>query len=160
MATLTRSITVDAPVETAFDFALDIGRFWSCWPDVAMRDVELRRDGVGSTARAYTHFLFLHLEGSVEYTEVTPNRRIVAKVSFTGESPTWVFTFEPQDGGSRLTAEAEWHVPVPGVGQAIEGSIVKGHERELEKWLANVKTRIEEVVATSRPHRRAAARVG
>lgn len=150
MATLTRSIEIEAPVEEVFDFALDIGKFWTSWPDeVAVRDVELTPDGVGTSARLFTHFFALHMEGTMEYTEVVPNERIAAKVHFFGESPTWVFTFEPAESGTKMTAEGEWHVNVPAVGTTLEGIMVKGHEEGLESLLATVKSRVEAEVAAA-----------
>ena len=139
MAKLTRSVTINAPVEAVFDLAKDVGRFWTCWPGVAVREVELTADGVGSSGHFYTHFLGIHMEGHVEYTEVVLNERIVAKVTSAGETPTWVFTFAPVEGGTTLTAEAEWHVNLPAVGKPIEGLMVKGHEGELEHWLTSIK---------------------
>ena len=144
MAKLTRSVDIEAPVEKVFDYAMDVGRLWTSWPEqVAVRDVELKPDGVGSSATLFSHFMAIHLEGSIEYTEVVPNQRIVAKVHFFGEKPTWVFTFEPADGGTKLTAEGEWHAKIPGVGKPIEGMLVKGHAGGLESLLATVKSRVE-----------------
>ncbi len=142
MATLTRSITIDAPVDTVFDFALNIGRFWK-WKDVALTDVDIKPDGVGTSARMHTHLLGFHVEGGVEYTEVIPGQRIVALVHFFAEKPTWRFTFEPADGGTTVTAEGEWIVKVPVVGKRIEGMMVKEHEPYLEAMLANLKTQVE-----------------
>lgn len=144
MATLTRSIDINAPVEKVFDFVVDVGRLFMSWPeDVAVRDVKLTPDGVGSSARLYAHVLAIHMEGTVEYTEVVPNERIVAQVRFAAEKPTWVYTFEPQDGGTRLTAEGEWHVNLPGVGKPLEGMLVKEHETPIEKMLATIKAQVE-----------------
>lgn len=144
MAKLSRSVEIEAPVEKVFDFATDIGKFWTSWPEeVAVRDVELKPDGVGSSARLFTHFFAIHMEGTMEYTEFVPNERIVAKTHFFGESPTWVFTFEPADAGTKMTAEGEWHVRVPAVGKRLEGMMVKGHEEGLESLLATVKSRVE-----------------
>ncbi len=144
MAKLTRSIEIDAPVEKVFDFALDIGRFWTTWHDeVAVRDVEVKPEGVGSSARVFAHFLAFYMEGTVEYTEVVPNERIVAKVHFLAENPTWVFTFEPADGGTRFTAEGEWHAKVPVVGERHDEMMVKSHEEDLETMLATMKSQLE-----------------
>jgi uncharacterized protein YndB with AHSA1/START domain len=142
MATLRRSITVDAPVSTVFDFALDIGQLWK-WKDVALTDIDIKPDGVGTSARMYTHLLGFHLEGGVEYTEVVPGQRIVAQVHFFAEKPTWTFTFDATDGGTVVTAEGEWNVKVPVVGKPIEGMMVKEHEPYLEAMLANLKTQVE-----------------
>ena len=150
MAKLSRSIEIEAPVEKVFDFATDIGKFWTSWPEeVAVRDVELKPDGVGTSARLFTHFLAIHMEGTMEYTEFVPNERIVAKTHFFGESPTWVFTFEPADGGTKMTAEGEWHVKVPAVGKSLEGMMVKGHVEGLESLLATVKSRVEAEVTAA-----------
>jgi uncharacterized protein YndB with AHSA1/START domain len=142
MATLTRSIKIDAPVGTVFDFALDLQRFWVA-KDVAMTEVDLKPDGVGSSARLYTHLLGFHLEGGLEYTEVIPGERIVAQVHFFAEKPTWTFTFEPADGGTKVSAEGEWIVKFPVVGRPIEGMMVKEHEPFLEEMLAHLKTQVE-----------------
>jgi uncharacterized protein YndB with AHSA1/START domain len=150
LAKLTRSIEIEAPVEKVFDFALDVGKFWTSWPEeVAVRDVELKPDGVGTTARLFGHFFAIHMEGTIEYTEVVPNERIVAKINWFGESPTWVFTFEPADGGTTLTAEGEWQAKVPVVGKRIEGVMVKGHEKGVESLLATVKSRVEAEVTAA-----------
>ncbi len=144
MAKLTRSIEIDAPVEKVFDFAMDVGKLWTSWPEeVAVRDVELAPDGVGTSAVVFTHLFAIHMEGKVEYVEVVPNERIVAKAHFFGESPTWVYTFEPIDGGTKLTAEGEWNVKFPAVGKSLEGMMVKSHDKGLESLLDTVKARVE-----------------
>ncbi len=150
MANLTRSIEIDAPVEKVFDFAMDVGKFWSSWPeDIAVRDVELKPDGVGTSARLFGHFFVIHMEGTIEYTDVVPNERIDADIHWVGESPSWVFTFESADDATTLTAEAEWDVKVPVVGKRIEGMMVKGHEEGLEGLLETVKSRVESEVAAA-----------
>lgn len=139
---------MDVPVEKAFDFASDPGRFWSTMPDILARDHVLTPEIVGSTAKLAAlseHRLLLgvYMEGSVEYVDVIPNKSIVATVHFAGESPTWKFTFEPVDGGTTLTAEAEWHVNLPVVGERVGAMVAKSHESMLEGWLAKVKERVE-----------------
>ena len=142
MATLTRSITVNAPVEKVFDHVLDIRKFW-VWPDIALAEVTQTPEGVGSSARIWTHFLGFHMEGGMEYTEVVRPERITAEVGFAMEHPTWTFTFEPTDGGTTLTARGEWHVKVPAVGRPFERLMVKEHEEFLEQLLAKVKADVE-----------------
>lgn len=143
MAKLTRSVTINAPVEKVFDLAMDVGKLWICAPDVAVRDVELTPDGVGSSARIWSHFLGFHVEGGIEYTEVIHPQRIVAQVIFGPEKPLWVFTFEPADGGTQMTGQGEWHMNVPAVGRPIVEWIAKGHEEFLETLLGNFKEHVE-----------------
>lgn len=142
MATLTRSVTIDAPVEQVFDYALDIRKLWAV-PDVALADVSPTPDGAGSTARIWTHVLGFHMEMGLEYTEVVRPERIVAEVKSFGEKPVWTFTFEPVEGGTKLTAQGEWHVKVPAVGKPIEGLMVREHQDFLETMLDNVKAGVE-----------------
>lgn len=146
MTTLTRSITIDAPLDTVFDYALDVGRLWHV-KDVALTEVDIKPDGVGTSARMYTHLLAFHVEGGIEYTEVVPGERIVAQVHFFAEKPTWTFTFAPVDGGTQVTATGEWNLKVPVVGRPIETMMVKGHEPMLEALLGNLKTEVEGIEA-------------
>ena len=73
--------------------------------------------------------------------------RITAEVGFALEHPTWTFTFEPVDGGTKLTAEGEWHVKVPAVGKTFEKMMVKEHVDGLELLLANIKKQLEAAAA-------------
>ena len=142
MAKLTRSITVHAPVDTVFDYLLDISKVWRV-KDVGLADVELTPDGVGTSARLYSHVLGFHVEGRVEYTEVVPGQRIVAQVHFFMENPTWTFTVAPVKAGTKVTAEGEWHVGLPVAGGRIEGMMVKEHEPFLDQMLADLKKGVE-----------------
>lgn len=146
MATLTRSITIDAPVDTVFDVALDITRLWKV-KDVALTEVDVKPEGVGTSARLYSHFLGFHLEGVMEYTEVVPGERIVAQVHFFGEKPTWTYTFEPVEGGTKVTLEGRWDVALPVVGKPVEQMMVKEHEPFAEELLASLKTQAEALVS-------------
>ena len=142
MAVLTQSITVNAPVEDVFDYALDPRKLWSM-PDVALADVTIEPDGVGTSARIWSHVLGFHIEGSMEYQEVTRPERIVIEVNFVMEHPTWTFTFEPEDGVTKVTAQGEWHVKTPAVGGRFEKMMVKEHVPALEGILASLKRDLE-----------------
>lgn len=142
MATLTRSVVIDAPVEKVYDYALDMRNLWAV-PDVALADVTLKPDGTGSTAQIWTHLLGFHLEMGLEYTEAVRPERIVAEVKSFAEKPVWTFTFEPADGGTRLTAQGEWHLHVPVVGERLEKLMAREHRDMLETMLDNVKAGVE-----------------
>lgn len=142
MTKLTRSTTIDAPVGTVFQHALDVGRLWQV-KDVALTDVDIKPEGVGTSARLYTHLLAFHIEGGIEYTEVVPDKRIVAQVHFFAEKPTWTFTFTPSRGRTKVTATGEWDVKVPVAGRPIEAMMVREHEPMLEELLAHLKHEVE-----------------
>lgn len=141
--TLTRSVTIDAPVERVFADVLAIGTFWTGAPDVAVREENLTPDGVGTTARLYSFAGPIHVEGTLELVDVVPGERIVAKVHFGPENPLWTFTFEPREGGTLLTGQGEWHMNVPGVGKRLATMEANSHGEFLDEMLAGAKMRVE-----------------
>ena len=146
MSTIMRTITVNAPVERVFDHVMDIRKLWAM-PDIAVTDVVTKPEGVGTTARIWSHFLGFHIEGGLVYKEVTRPERILIEVSFLMEHPTWTFTFEPVAGGTAVTAQGEWHVGIPAVGDAFESMMAKVHEPFLDSMLAGLKAAVEQDVA-------------
>ena len=147
MARFEDTVTIHAPVEKVFAFATDVGRLWACYPGFAVRDVVLTSDGVGSGARWYSKMLFLHQEGSVQYTEVVPLQRIVARSS-TGR--VFTFTFTPRDDGDTdLGYAEEWTLKVPVVGRTIENLATRvgaGYIRRfIATFAANVNAAVEDV---------------
>jgi hypothetical protein len=54
-----------------------------------------------------------------------------------------VWDYQPENGGTRLTVDIEYTVPVPLVGKLAEAVIVKMNEREADTLFANLKTRME-----------------
>lgn len=75
--------------------------------------------------------------------QLLPRQRIVVQVHFFSEKPRWTFTFEPADGGTKVTAEGDWTLKVPVVGRPIEGMMVKEHEPFAEELLAGLETQAE-----------------
>jgi hypothetical protein len=101
-------------------------------------------DGVGNSARIWSHVLGFHIEGALEYKEVVRPTRMVIEVAFFMEHPTWTFTFEPADGGTEVTGQGEWHVKAPAVGKPVERMMIKEHEPFLEGMLAALKADVED----------------
>lgn len=149
MATLTRSVTVDAPVEKVFDYALDFRNLWGTgWPGVGLADVEIKPEGVGTKATFFEHVLGLHVEMHLEYIEVIRPERIVAKVTSPGlDRPTWTFLFHPVEEGTSFTVRGEWHINVPAVGNRVEDFMVRSHGDFVEMMLGNVKAGVEGTTA-------------
>lgn len=147
MATLTRSITIDAPVETVFDYALDIKNLWVV-PDVGLADVDQKPEGVGSTARLFAHFLGIHFTMKLEVLEVVRPDKVVLKISSnTPDRPLWTLTFEPEGDGTTLTMLGEWHINVPGVGGPMEELAARSHKAVVDGILANIKGKVETLAA-------------
>jgi hypothetical protein len=71
-----------------------------------------------------------------------PNQRIV-HVSKGGIDRKMTYTFQPEDGGTRMAVVVEYTVPVPVLGKLAERIIVKLNEHEEKVTLANLKARLE-----------------
>jgi hypothetical protein len=84
----------------------------------------------------------VRLEGTSEDIEFVPNQRVVSKTKGGVES-TATWTYEPEDGGTRVTTVTEYTVPVPVLGKVAEAFVVKANDREAEILLANLKDRME-----------------
>ena len=84
----------------------------------------------------------IRLEGTSEDIEYVANQRVVSKTKDGFES-TWTWTFRPEAGGTKLTLEIEYTVPIPVLGKLAEAFIVKANERETNSVLANLKDRME-----------------
>lgn len=147
MATMTRSTTIEAPVEEVFDYALDIRNLWVI-PDVGLADVQQRPGGVGSTAKIFNHFLGLHFEMTLEILEVVRPDKIVLKItSNTPDRPLWTLTFEPGEDSTTVTMTGEWHINVPGIGATMEEMQARAHKDIVDGLLANLKGKVEPLVA-------------
>ncbi|MGM0386872.1 MAG: SRPBCC family protein, partial [Actinomycetota bacterium] len=118
MARFEDTITIHAPVEKVFAFVKDVGKLWACFPDVAVRDVVLTPEGVGSHAEWYVRMFFLHHQGRVEITEAVPDKLVGVKSS---AGPVFTFTLTPQDDGeTEFGSVVEWSTGVPIVGRPID----------------------------------------
>jgi uncharacterized membrane protein len=84
----------------------------------------------------------LRFEGETTVIEYTPNRKIVTQ-SKGGVNSTWTFTFQKQNGGTKLTIKVDYTVPVPVLGKLAEAIVLKQNEREAALALSNIKERME-----------------
>ena len=142
MAKLVKSISIQAPVDRVFAYISDPNNQVEIWPSIVeVSDVERLPDG------GYTHgwvykMAGVRLKGSTQTLEFIPNQRMVEETKGGLESVlTW--TFEPENGGTKLTVVTEYKVPIPVLGRMAEAVIVKMNEREGELVLANLKARME-----------------
>lgn len=112
MVRIVESIRVPAPVEQVYQFM-----------DASIRMIELtpgmKKSGELGTAKGkeskveYTYEMTgMPVRGSVEITEAEQNRRVVYAI--TGPAPgTFTWTFEPEEGGTKVTVDAEYGSAVP-----------------------------------------------
>ena len=142
MAKAEKSITINAPVEKVFAFIDEHANIPQIWPSlVEVTDIKSLPNG-GYSDRFVYKMAGIRLEGTSEAIEYVANQRTVTE-NKGGIEGTVTWTYETEDGGTKVTFEVEYTVPVPVLGKLAESLIVKLNEREAETLLANVKDRME-----------------
>jgi len=142
MAKGKQTITINAPVEKVFRYWGDPTSLLEIWPSVVgVSDVQ-RLPNDGNRFRYVYKMAGMRFEGGSEDIEFVVNERIVSKTTGGIES-TITATFQPKDGGTEMTVEVEYTVPIPLLGKLAESFILGVNERELGLMLANLKARME-----------------
>jgi len=88
MTRLTKSVTVDSPVEDVFEYLKDPARSWVDFT-TKVHDIKRTPDGVGTTFRWESKVFGFHVTGTNEYTEIIPGERLVVTAS-----KGFVFSFD------------------------------------------------------------------
>ena len=136
------SITINAPIKKIFDYISEPTNQPEIWPSLMeIKDVQRLPDGKTKNRWVYK-MAGIRLEGTSEGVESVANQRIVNKTKGGVES-TQTWTFQPEAGGTKVTFEVEYTVPIPVLGKLAEAIIVKMNEHEGEVILANLKSRME-----------------
>lgn len=142
MAKTRTTIKINAPVEKVFAYISEPANQVEIWPSlVEVRDVEQLPGGGYRHSWVYK-MAGVPMTGSTRTTEFVPNRRFV-EVTEGGVASKITWSFEPEDGGTRLVVDSEYTVPVPVLGRMAEALIVKMNQREAELIMANLKARME-----------------
>jgi len=140
MATIKSSITINAPVEKVFEYAKP-EYLPEIWPSlVEVKNIKELPNGGYSWEWVYK-MAGMKFNGSSVHTEYVVNERTVAQSTGIDSTITW--TYEPEDGGTRMPALTEYKIPVPLLGKMAEAFIVKMNENESATILANLKARLE-----------------
>lgn len=142
MASVTRSVTVHAPVEKVYHYLEDPTHLPEFWPSlVEVSDVHTLPNGGHSNHWRYK-MAGIPFEGTSEDVEHIANERIVSKTK-GGIASTQTWTLEPRGRDTEVTFEVDYTVPVPVLGKLAESAIVKLNEHESEATMANLKTVLE-----------------
>jgi len=143
MAKITRTFTINAPVEKVFSFAADNpANLPKIYPSlIEVKDIKPSPAGGYNFSWIYK-MAGMRFEGATETIEYITNQRIVTK-STKGIKTTSVYTYEPEDGGTKITSETEYTVPVPLLGKLAETIILKLNENETNAVIANLKALME-----------------
>jgi uncharacterized membrane protein len=142
VAKVQKTTAIAAPVEKVFAFMLEPSNLPEVWPSmVEVKDVQRQPNGGYNFSWVYK-MAGMRIDGASETIELVPNQRVVTR-STKGIQSKFIWTYGPEGGGTRLTVEVEYTVPVPVLGKIAEAVIVKQNEHEAEVLLANLKARME-----------------
>ena len=142
MSTVVRKTTIHAPVEEVFKYLEDKNHFPEFWP--SMMEVSDIRDL--PTGGKHFHWVYkmagVRFEGDTDEIEYVPNKRMVGQ-NLKGIESTVTWELEEREGGTELTFEADYKVPVPLVGKLAENVVAKINDNEAVAMLANIKATLE-----------------
>lgn len=141
MATITRSININAPVEKVFAY-LDEPANNPEWMVSLVGVSNVTGSGVGQRYNWEYKMIGIPFQGESTVTEQVRNERAVVE-SKGGIPSTFTFTFRPLEAGTKLDLEVEYTVPVPVLGKMAEKLVLKRNEREADLWMENIKERLE-----------------
>jgi uncharacterized membrane protein len=143
MAKLEKSVTINAPVEKVFAYMGDPMSQLEWLPSMEeVKDVTTTEEGVGTHFRWVYKMAGMSFNGETTVTEHVQDQRRVIQ-SKGGIDSTWIWTFEPHDGGTKLSLNLEYTVPIPVLGKLAEKLVLKQNEREAEKAMKNIKAKLE-----------------
>jgi len=142
MATIVKSIKINAPVEKVFGYGENPENITEIWPSmVEVKNIKELPNGGHSFDWVYK-MAGMRLSGSSEDVEFVRNERTVSR-TIGGIESTVTWEYQPVDDGTKFTATTEYKVPIPLLGKLAESIVVKMNENEQEVILANLKARME-----------------
>jgi uncharacterized membrane protein len=142
MAKIEKSIVIDAPVEKVFTFMAEPNNLLEIWPSLLeIRNVEPLPNGGYCYDWTYK-MAGLRFEGRAEWIEFVKDQRVVDR-NEGGIPSTFVWTYQPEGAGTRVTMRVDYSIPGAAIGRLAEPIIQKMNEHEAGTILANLKTRME-----------------
>jgi len=143
MAVVENSIEINAPVEKVFGYLENSESNVEWLPGMMeVKEVESTENHVGTHFRWTYKMAGLRFQGETTVVEHLANRKIVTQTK-GGIHSTWTFTFEKENGGTKLSIKVDYTVPVPVLGKLAEAIVLKQNEREAALALTSIKERME-----------------
>jgi uncharacterized membrane protein len=141
LAKLTKCVTINAPIEKVYSYVSDSTNLPEIWP--SLQEVKnFKKLPDGRTTDSWTYKMTgIKLKGTTT-TEYVENKKVKSKTE-GGVKSTQIWTFEPVDGGTSVTFEVEYAIPIPVLGNLAETIVVKMNENEGNAIMANLKSRME-----------------
>jgi uncharacterized protein YndB with AHSA1/START domain len=146
MATMEISVVINRPVAEVCAYLNDVGN-WADWRSDVLEAEQMSEGpvGVGTTLRLVMQWMGRRDETTLEVTEYEPNRKLKYWGTSGAGSAEHTYTFEPVEGGTRLTfvAEAEIGGSVKRLYGLAEPILMRMAKRHMEGSFANLKDILE-----------------
>ena len=142
MATVNKSITINAPIEKVFKYTNEPSNMPEIWPSLIENEGIEQLPNGGNRTRFMYKMAGLRIEGTSEDTEFIPNQRVVSITKGGAESEI-IWEYQSEGEATKVTFRGEYTEPIPLLGKLAEAFIVKQNENEVEILLANLKARME-----------------
>lgn len=140
MARVKKTVTVNAPVGEVFDYINDPTNLPEVWPNLLeVKDVKSLPNG-GNSSRFVYEMAGVRIKGSGVDVECIANQRIVNKTQGGVES-TMTWLFRPVAGGTEVTLDAEYTVPIPLAGRLAAAIIARINEKDIVYLMNSIKLR-------------------
>ena len=141
MATITRSSSVQAPIEKVFEYVSDPLNLTE-WMVGLMEVTDVTGSGADMHMRWKYKMAGIPFAGETQYLEYVANERTVSE-SKGGIPSKFTWTFSPDGNGTKLDLNVDYTIPVPVLGKLAEKLVLKRNEREADLWMENIKDRLE-----------------
>jgi len=142
MKKVSKSISINAPVEKVFAYMEDPAHLPDIWPSIQeISNIKEEADGKKSYDWAYK-MGGMKFNGKSETVEFIPNKRIVVN-NPKGIKSKFTWDYEQEGSGTRLNFQAEYVIPVPLLGKLAESAVTKQGDEEADDLLANLKAKME-----------------
>ncbi|MBI2394717.1 MAG: SRPBCC family protein [Deltaproteobacteria bacterium] len=137
-----KSIRIDAPIDRVFEYLTHPQNLLEIWPSmVEVSNVTQKADGTHSYDWVYK-MAHMKFHGHSETIELEKNARVVVR-NDTGIPSTFIWTYAGENGGTKLTVEVEYALPIALLDKLAEPFISRLNDREAETLLENLKLRME-----------------
>ena len=141
MPTIKNSIRIQAPVEKVFAYVTNPMSSLE-WMVSLTEARDVTGSGVGQHWGWEYKMAGIPLQGESTVIESVPNERHVF-TSKGGITSKFSWTFEPQETGTLLQLEIEYHIPIPVLGKLADKLVTRRNERESEINMQNIKEHLE-----------------
>lgn len=145
MSKISASVTIHKPIQEVFEYTASPVNGPAFIPNLNENtNIQPEQSGMGQTFDWRFNLAGVDLKGKAEVTEYNPPHKVTIKTS--GDSSTiWVYTFQEENGGTRVSADIEYEIVESALQKVANRMVVdRLNQRTAEQMLENLKTILEE----------------